>query len=166
MIAHFFALLLAQAASASQPSATPASPAASAVAPAAPAAEPSASPGDIVIENSGSTNTAGYRVVVHPDATVDIRRGGVSTHEHADPAHVAHLLATVVAEAPLDAIPSGHCMRSVSFGSVTRVSYDGKTTGDLGCGTTPAARKLSLDVATLVGELHVNALEPGRRRPL
>ncbi|MBD5633370.1 MAG: hypothetical protein IAI49_02725 [Candidatus Eremiobacteraeota bacterium] len=162
MISHLLALLLAMRSPAVAASASPA------VAPASPASSPAPAlaPGDVEIVNSGSTNTAGFRIDVHPDATVDVHQFGETVRKSVDRAQVDELMAKVKAGAPFSEPASAHCMRSVSFGTTTKVTYDGRTTGDIGCGAGPAGQDLSRTVHAIETQLGLNTFNALRRRPL
>jgi len=162
MTAALVALVLSQAMPLGSPgpSAAPPSPVA---APTAAAAMPGASPEDAVIQNSGSTNAAGYVIVVHRDGSVQIDQAGVVSRSTLERPQTAWLFAKLQAASPISNLVSGHCMRSMSFGSTTRVTYRGATTGDLGCTFDPAARELKRTVDVIAAQLGV-AMRPRRPR--
>jgi hypothetical protein len=156
------ALVLAQAMPLGSPAAS-AAPPAPAAAPAAAATLPGVSPEDAVIRNSGSTNAAGYAIVVHRDGSVEVVRAGVVSRATLERPQTAWLFAKLQADDPISNLVSAHCMRSMSFGSTTRVTYRGATTGDLGCTFDPAARELKRTVDVIAAQLGVSMLP---RRPL
>ncbi len=155
MTAALVALVLAQAMPLASPaaSAAPASPAAT---PAAAATIPGVSPEDAVIRNSGSTNAAGYAIIVHPDGSVEIDQAGVVSRATLERPQTKWLFAKLQADSPISNLVSAHCMRSMSFGSTTRVTYRGATTGDLGCTFDPAARELKRTVDVIAAQLGVS----------
>jgi hypothetical protein len=57
-------------------------------------------------------------------------------------------------------------MRSASFGSITRVTYDGQTSADLGCTQSPAGPDLAAAVNAVAGSLDLQRFASTRRRPL
>ncbi len=122
----------------------------------------SASPDDAVISDSGSTNAAGYRLVIHRDGTADVFQNGRATRRLLAHPQTAWLFAKLDEDAPLDAVETGHCMRSMSFGTVTRIAYHGQTTGDVQCSVSPAAAELKRTVRTIVAQLGI-ATRPFRR---
>jgi hypothetical protein len=96
--------------------------------------------GDLAtIIQSGSTNTRGYSVVIHNDgsatsvfigttnAIVDKREFPAGT---VDTKTLQQLLAQI---GDVSKIPTGHCPKSASFGTTTKIEYEGKTSGDLQC---------------------------------
>jgi hypothetical protein len=120
-------------------------------------------PEDAVIRNSGSTNAAGYTIVVHRDGSAEIDQGGVAAYATLARPQTEWLFGKLQADAPISNLVSAHCMRSMSFGSTTRVTYRGATTGDLGCTFDPAARELKRTVEVITAQLGV-AQRP--RRPI
>jgi hypothetical protein len=91
-----------------------------------------------VIVDSGSTNTAGYRIEMWSDgsATIALHRRGVAPGA-AQPFSVggavtARLFADLQA-AKVANVTGSPCMKSASFGSTTRVSWHGWTSPDLDC---------------------------------
>ncbi|MGO9863964.1 MAG: hypothetical protein ACLPLR_10175 [Terriglobales bacterium] len=96
--------------------------------------------GDLAtIIQSGSTNSRGYSVVLHndgsatsvfigtTDAMVEKREFPAGT---VDTKTLGQLLAQI---GDVSKIPAGHCPKSVSFGTTTKIEYEGKTSGDLQC---------------------------------
>ncbi|GAC1545484.1 MAG: hypothetical protein NVS3B16_14910 [Vulcanimicrobiaceae bacterium] len=119
--------------------------------------------GDATIANSGSTNTAGYTVVVHPDFSADVSAGGATERKTVDARRARRLFATLRAAMPLGDLPAGRCMKSASFGSVTTIAYGGQTTPDLSCGGGTTLRDLARAANAVVEQLHL-ALRPSRGR--
>lgn len=124
----------------------------------APRLLPPMRPTDALIRNSGSTNTAGYTIVVHPDATVDMTTDGDVTHGTAGHAQVDWLFRKLRAAAPLDAMSGGRCMKSASFGSSTTITYDGKTSPDLTCGGDAMARELDRTASVIATQLGMGGI--------
>jgi hypothetical protein len=136
-------------------------------APAASVAPLVAAATDAVIKNSGSTNAAGYTIVLHPDATAELRQNGTTVAKTVAKAQAAKLFDQLHATGRLDALPIGHCMRSASFGSTTTVTYAGHTSGDLGCnGGDPNVIALQTAVAAIANQLGATAFSARYRRPL
>jgi hypothetical protein len=96
-----------------------------------------------VITQSHSTNSLGYRLVIHHDGSAlaeigkaDVEGGaGRSRSQRFPPGTVD----TVALQRFLDEIgdvskiPTGFCPKSVSFGTRTEITYARKTSGDLQC---------------------------------
>jgi hypothetical protein len=99
-------------------------------------------PGDAVIRNSGSTNTSGYTIVVHPDFSADVYEQGAARHATIIEPQAKWLFARLKENQPLAALGGGHCMKSASFGTTTSIAYNGTTTPDLSCPGRAATREL------------------------
>lgn len=96
------------------------------------------------IIQSGSTNSRGYSVVIRndgsatsvligtTDAMVGKREFPAGT---VDTKTLRQLLAQI---GDVSKIPAGHCPKSASFGTTTKIEYEGKTSGDLQCIGQPA----------------------------
>ncbi|MBD5654619.1 MAG: hypothetical protein IAI50_05495 [Candidatus Eremiobacteraeota bacterium] len=119
--------------------------------------------GDITIRNSGSTNFAGYTVVVHPDGAADVTINGVTTPQNLAATETKALFDKVTAAAPLDAMPAGGCMKSASFGTSTTVSYGSTTSTDISCGGNPAMHELAQTVSAVVSALHIASVRKALR---
>ena len=129
--------------------------------PASLVAQDAAPPGAAVIRNSGSTNSAGYTLVVRPDSTAEIMQNGTtSTAAVAEP-QVKWLFAKLHEAQVPGALPERGCMKSASFGSSTTIAYEGVTTPDLTCGVTPLARELSRTVAVITQQLGIGTVRRG-----
>jgi len=107
------------------------------------------------IIQSSSTNTRGYKLVIHKDGsavaeingtTMGLRVGQGQELGQARPQHFA--AGTIDAKTlrrllrkvgDVSKIPTGGCPKSVSFGTRTQVEYLRKTSGDLQCIRQPAA---------------------------
>lgn len=98
-----------------------------------------------VIVNSGSTNTAGFRISVDPSGnaryTVTPRKSGpnlgdkpAAAQQHISDALVKRLYADLDAAKPLASLPNPHCMKSASFGTRLTIELGDSETPDLSCG--------------------------------
>jgi hypothetical protein len=99
----------------------------------------------IVIANSGSTNTAGFQIVVGQSGKAEFTSSprmrpigapaGPRTVEKTIPkALVQSLYSDVEAARPLSSLPPQHCAKSASFGSRLTVQSGNDTSPDLSCG--------------------------------
>jgi hypothetical protein len=127
---------------------------------------PSYGPDDAVIRNSGSTNIAGYVIVVHPDFSADVYSNGVSDRKTLNAAQAKWLFAKLGEAMPLTSLGVARCMKSASFGSSTTIAYRGQTTPDLSCGGTDATRELARTAAAIVQQLGVMPQNGMSRRRL
>jgi hypothetical protein len=97
-----------------------------------------------VIVNSGSTNTAGFRISVNPSGdaeyTVTPRRSGpkpeepAPVHQHLSDALAKRLFSDLAAAQPFISLPQPHCAKSASFGTRLTIEFGDSETPDLSCG--------------------------------
>ena len=133
--------------------------------PVPPARIPTAA-GEALIVNSGSTNSAGYRLRVYADGTTALQQGDAAIRKHVPLALVERFFADLRAAGPLDALPRTACMKSASFGSSTQVAYRGKTSPDVSCpSASPAERALAVDATALASAAGVSMLLRPLRSP-
>ncbi|MDQ2662666.1 MAG: hypothetical protein M3Y18_01375 [Candidatus Eremiobacteraeota bacterium] len=120
-----------------------------------------------LVRNSGSTNAAGYALLVWSDgqaSVTPISRSplglGGRRFVRVDPALANRFLAD--AKRAKSRQPRAEaCMKSASFGTVTTVFYHGYTSPDLNCPSRdPALTSLSVDVQAIVRE--TRAVSRGR----
>jgi hypothetical protein len=99
----------------------------------------------VTIVNSGSTNTAGFQIVVeqsgHAEYTLQPRRRPMDKTEAPQtisktvPKSLADsLYADVEAARPLSSLPAQHCIKSASFGTRLFVQLGEDRSPDLSCG--------------------------------
>src|SRR5215469_6345920 len=101
------------------------------------------------IVNSGSTNTAGFRIALRRSGAAEYTSvpRGVNTRsgepEKAEPEKsgreipkdlAMRLFADLEAAKPLSSLPAPHCMKSKSFGTRLTIEFGGEATPDLSCG--------------------------------
>jgi hypothetical protein len=91
------------------------------------------------IVQSRSTNSRGYKVVIHNDgsatAEIDAFRMGPPRSQEFPPGTIdtKTLRRLLIEVGDVSRIPIGNCAKSVSFGTRTQIAYAGKTSGDLQC---------------------------------
>ncbi len=110
--------------------------------------------GVAVIEDSGSTNTPGYRLSIDPSGeaewTLFRRRNSPACSQNKGrlAAELAQeLFAGLRRLTPLEKLASRPCMKSVSFGTTLRVRYEGSESADLSCAVrTPEVQTLLADL--------------------
>jgi hypothetical protein len=140
--------------------------------------EKNQAPEDIlaVLIQSPSTNSRGYKVVIHNDGSATAEIGGASFAGRAEASRsqqfrpgtihtttLRHLLTQI---GDVSKIPTGRCAKSVSFGTRTQITYAGKTSGDLQCvrqhasesnqAPLQASQDLARFVETTLGQLKIN----------
>jgi len=130
----------------------------------------------VTIENTGSTNTTGYQIVVSSGGSASYRevsKLGASPQGlprvQTMPAELTKKLFTDLAAAgPLASLPVRHGMRSVSFGTATYLTYKGQSSPDLTFPANPQAQALRDDVMAIAQAMHAanNARRPFNYRPL
>ncbi len=105
----------------------------------APAPSPAPDGGRASIVNSGSTNALGFAIVVSPGgaASVVLQNRLATSMSSPKPFSIGATLAKTFF-ADLKAARDGHatgegCMKSASFGTTTRVTWQGWTSPDLDC---------------------------------
>lgn len=134
-----------------------------------------------VILNSGSTNRAGFRIVVdrsgHAAYTVVARRKPANPAEPVEralpSALVQRFFSDLDAARPLSALPYQHCMKSISFGTTLLVELGAEKTPDLSCPAESSSQiqNLKRDVNEIVklfpdaGSPRLKALEPAPLSP-
>ena len=130
---------------------------------------PGAQPPDpdvATIVESGSTNRAGFRIVVDRSGLAEFtpipRKYGESPEETKPyrlmlpSAAFRRLQADLAAARPFTSLPQVHCMKSASFGSTLIVESSGEHTPDLSCGDNGHAPlgNLIRDVGEIVALFH------------
>ncbi|MDQ2715948.1 MAG: hypothetical protein M3Z08_13660 [Chloroflexota bacterium] len=120
----------------------------------------------IVITNSGSTNMPGSTLTINRDGSGSITYEkevlGQTLKHVTNKAFSAHTFDTGQLEQMLnevgsvDKIPNHGCLKSMSFGSTTTITYQGKTSGDVSC-ISQADEKIHQDIAHLVLHLYSQA---------
>ena len=134
--------------------------------PPVPAARIPTAADEALIVNSGSTNTAGYRLRVYADGTTALQQADAAVRKHVSLALVKRFFADLRAAGALDKLPRASCMKSASFGSSTYAAYRGKLSPDLTCpGASPAERMLAIDADALAAAGGVTMLLRPLRSP-
>ncbi|HXW92779.1 MAG TPA: hypothetical protein VEK33_19680 [Terriglobales bacterium] len=134
--------------------------------------------GDVAtIIQSRSTNTRGYKVVIHEDGSATAQISGwASFRSGSEPPRLQefpagtidvralHRLLTEIGD--VSKIPTGGCAKSVSFGTRTQLAYAGRTSGDLQCirqqalsadqALLRASKDLSKFVSTTLAQLKID----------
>jgi hypothetical protein len=120
----------------------------------------------VLITNSGSTNRAGVNITIEASGPAVIEdRHGNKTQMNLDSELQAKFIKDVEAASPVNEVSANHCMKSVSFGSRTFITYKGIRSPDLSCPgqKDPLAAALQKDLGAIMSQ--VNAVVPpqGRR---
>lgn len=116
----------------------------------------------VAIVNSGSTNTAGFEIVVEKSGAAEytshprplaLHRGETPVDIHKTiPKPLAERLYRDVARArPLASLPARHCAKSASFGTRLTVVFGDDESPDLSCGASnPQSKALLADVKRIL----------------
>lgn len=119
--------------------------------------------GAAVIANSGSTNSAGYTLVVTPDGAATIRQYDGATQKAVGAPQTRWLFKLLADAGPLDALGLAHCMKSASFGTSLHVAWNDRTSGDLSCGGDATSRELARTIGVIVRQLDIATFPRARR---
>ncbi|GAC1408870.1 MAG: hypothetical protein NVSMB64_17540 [Candidatus Velthaea sp.] len=120
-----------------------------------------------VIQDSGSTNTAGYTIAVHRSGRIDVLMAHAPvTHPKIAAKLVARLYTDLARTGPVAALPAEACMKSVSFGTRVTLAYGGQQSPDLSCAENDAVRMLSGDANAIVNAAHIVTRVRFGRTPL
>ncbi len=112
-------------------------------------------PTAVTIRNSGSTNTAGFTIVVHADRSADVIVDGQSERKTVGAPQTRWLFRKVREAGALDTLAGGSCMKSASFGSTTTIAFDGHSSPDLSCGGDVTSRELARIANVVASQLAV-----------
>jgi len=118
-----------------------------------------------VITNSGSTNTPGFTLTLYTDGsgalTYKQDLNAQRFHRYADKKFPpgtfdSNQYTSILTQInDVSAIPDHGCLKSVSFGTTTTITYKGKTSGDLSC-LSNQDQKIYLDLKQLVQGIFVH----------
>lgn len=126
---------------------------------------PEQTTGPVTIVNSGSTNVPGFQIVIDRTGNAVYNETGRRFNvmrEKQGPAKpeqrriasatVTRLYADLAAAAPLSAMPSQHCAKSVSFGTKLTMEYGEEQTPDLSCpgAEDPHVKALMRDATAII----------------
>lgn len=111
----------------------------------------------VVITDTGSTNRPGLSISIgtRGHAVIESRRGAkVRLRIESELQH--RFMEHVEAAAPLNELKVNHCMKSVSFGSSTFITYQGSRSPDLSCPNQqdPHAAALQKDLDEIMEKAH------------
>lgn len=101
--------------------------------------------GTAEILDSGSTNTAGFRIVIDRSGQADYKvtprknapqteARGANKRRQLSRELVDRFYSDLNAAQPFSSLPDQHCMKSASFGTTTSIEFAGEKTPDLNCG--------------------------------
>jgi len=123
------------------------------------------------IANSGSTNTAAFRITVHRSGNAEyavmprgVNRQSQTVRLKLSAALAARLFSDLEAAEPLAGLPSARCVESASFGSTATIAFAGQETPNLNCpdAMNSHVQALRRDMNEAIESFHISPL----RRPL
>jgi hypothetical protein len=120
----------------------------------------------VVIENSGSTNTIGFRVRISPDGHAAYVSGAGAGEVLLPHALFHRLRRDVERGSPLADLPVPACMKSASFGTKTYLAVGSDRSPDLSCPASGRVQALEDDVAAVVGVLKIGNVARSQGTPL
>lgn len=100
------------------------------------------------IVNSGSTNTLGFSIAVGSDGSAALTMQQTTKKFHLSDATLKKFFSDLAAARKATNAPASGCIKSVSFGSATRIAWQGWTSPDLEC---PASNS---EIAALADDVH------------
>lgn len=112
-----------------------------------------------VIENTGSTNTAPFKVMVNPGGAAQIQvRDAEATRTTVDSQLSQRLFEDLKSVGSLNALPRVHCAKSVSFGTSLYLEFNGERSPDLNCPVPPDSKVeiLKKDVQDIMQAAHAS----------
>ena len=108
----------------------------------------------IVITNTGSTNTIGYRIFIGATGEASYVSGDGAGNAILPAALFAKLRGDIVAAKPLAGLPREvSCVKPMSFGTSTFLAFEGDRTPDLECPGNDAEAALKEDIGAIVAAL-------------
>ena len=108
----------------------------------------------IVITNTGSTNTIGYRILIGANGEASYVSGDGAGNATLPPGMLTKLKSDIEAAKPMSALPhEAGCVKPMSFGTSTFVALGGDRSPDLECPGNEAETALKDDVAAIVAVL-------------
>ena len=112
-------------------------------------------PPDAFVVNSGSTNTFGYSIDVPRTGDASYTQGDQTGHGPIPAEVVKKFYADIDAASPLANLPRGHCMRSASFGTRTRITVGNDQSPDVDCAGNDLAAALRDDAKAIAAALGI-----------
>ncbi|HEY7994523.1 MAG TPA: hypothetical protein VID24_09945 [Candidatus Eremiobacteraceae bacterium] len=113
-----------------------------------------------VILNTGSTNAAGYRIVVQRSGNVEFIWGARRATATIDRSLATKFFADAASGMPLSKLQVAPCMKSASFGTSAFVWWRGQRSPDLSCPTGTRSSQLDDDALAVAKALGIGGGEP------
>jgi len=113
-----------------------------------------------VILNTGSTNAAGYRIVMQRSGSAEYTWGPHRASTTIDRSLATKFFADANSGMPLSKLAVAPCMKSASFGTSTFVWWREQRSPDLSCPTGTTSSHLSDDALAVAKALGIGGGEP------
>jgi hypothetical protein len=113
--------------------------------------------GAVVIMNTGSTNTFGYRIVVQRSGASEFVGGLGRSRATLDTALVSKFFSDLQAASPLGDLTALPCMKSVSFGTSLFVYWEHSRSPDLSCTSDQRGQAVRNDADQIAQALHLSS---------
>lgn len=116
----------------------------------------------ILITDTGSTNTFGYRVTIDASGVAAFSSGAGSGRTTLPGLLFAQLKHDIAAASPLASLTPPACMKSASFGTSTFISIGSDRSPDLSCPGTDKVQALEQDISQIVEYLKIGNVARSR----
>ena|SRR5215472_14281551 len=116
--------------------------------------------GAAVILNTGSTNAAGYRIVLQRSGSAEYIWGAQRATSSIDPKLASKFFEDATSGMPLSQLRVVMCMKSASFGTMTFVWWRGSRSRDLSCPGDASAQHLYADALAVASALEIGGGKP------
>ena len=117
------------------------------------------------VEVSGSTNSLPYSIMIFADGSATMSTKGGSSQKFKPGSVDAKTLETLLKKVgDVSQLTSQRCAKSVSFGTVTSITYNGKTSQDLSCAG-PHWPQAGYDLRDLIDRIKSSLSGPSRAMP-
>lgn len=116
--------------------------------------------GAAVILNTGSTNAAGYRIVLQRSGSAEYTWGAERKTASVDPELASKFFEDAMRGMPLSQLRIVMCMKSASFGTMTFVWWRGSRSRDLSCPGDANAQRLYDDALAVAKALKIGGGQP------
>jgi hypothetical protein len=110
----------------------------------------------VTINNSGSTNTLPYTLSVFNDGSAVLESAGTTRKTFPSGSIDARTLESLLQQiGDVTVLTGGRCMKSVSFGTVTKISYKNKTSGDISCTSNASWPQAGYELSKFINDMAV-----------
>jgi hypothetical protein len=111
----------------------------------------------ITILISASTNTCAITMNLHSTGEITYQACHTTSHKKLPLMLTRIIFSDTHTAQPLDRIPQEICIKSASFGTTTRIKFQGRESSDISCSTDLRGVKLNTDIQTIQKALHITS---------